>query len=133
LGSSIAKTFNQPPPPAPGDMASPAADAPAARDPEPEAKPAPSPVPAPAKPAFDLQRVCADPALWPKTVMLKRNVDFPAVLNGKSIGTLRAPKGSQARLVTIQSGKLGVEYRGGGAWLDFDSTDFEERARLAYH
>ena len=85
------------------------------------------------KPAFDLQRVCADPTLWPKTVVLKRNVYFPAVLDGKTIGTLRAPKGSEARLVTIRSGKLGLEYRGGGAWLDPGGTDFEERARLAFH
>ena len=111
----------QPPkPPAPG---APEARLPDAGPPSPETRP--GAVPESAKPAFDLQKVCSDPALWPKTVSLKRNVYFPAVLNGKVVGTLRAPKGAEARLVTIQNGKLGLEYQGGGAWLDLGGTDFE--------
>jgi hypothetical protein len=70
---------------------------------------------------------------WPKTVYLKAPVDFPAVLEGKVVGKLRAAAGAEARVVKVSGGKVGVEYRGGGAWLDFDRTDFVERARLAWH
>lgn len=111
----------------------PVADSPDASVPPPQAGARPGAVADAVKGDFDLQKVWANPSLWPKTVMLKRNVYFPAVLDGKTIGTLKAPIGTEARLVTIRSGKLGLEYRGGGAWLDPAGTDFEERARLAYH
>lgn len=81
---------------------------------------------------FDLEKVCADPTRWPKTVHLKAAVDFPAVLEGKVVGKLRAAPGTEARVVKVSGGKVGVEYRGGGAWLDFEHTDFVERARLAW-
>jgi hypothetical protein len=35
-------------------------------------------------------------------------------------------------VVKISNAKVGVEYRGGGAWLDFDRTDFAARAQLAW-
>lgn len=81
---------------------------------------------------FDLEKVCADPARWPKTVHLKAPVEFPAVLEGKVVGKLRVVAGTEARVVKVSAGKVGVEYRGGGAWLDFESTDFVERARVAW-
>jgi hypothetical protein len=103
---------------------SPPADPP----PPPVAERAPS-APAVKPDAFDLEKVCADPARWPKTVHLKAPVDFPAVLEGKVVGKLRATGGTETRVVKVSDGKVGVEYHGGGAWLDFDRTDFIERAR----
>ena len=94
--------------------------------------PAPSTSMAVASP-FDLDKVCADPARWPKTVRLKAAVDFPAVVDGKVVGKLRAPAGAETRVMKLANGQVGVEYHGGGAWLEFDRTDFVERARIAWH
>ena len=95
-----------------------------------EAAPAPAPTPTP-KP-FDLPTVCADSNRWPKTVSLNKVVEFPAVIECKVVGKVKAPAGSEARVVSVRNGKIGVEYRGGGAWLEFGDTDFVERARHAW-
>jgi hypothetical protein len=63
---------------------------------------------------------------------LKASVEFPAVINGKVAGKLLAPAGVDVRVVKVSSAKVGVEYHGGGAWLDFERTDFVERAQLAW-
>jgi len=97
----------------------------------------PSPVATP-KPSFvgpdgavDLSRLAGDRAAWPKTVRLKAAREFPAVVNGKKVGTIAAPAGSEASLVAIQAGKLGVEFKGGGAWVDPAETDLPVRLRDA--
>jgi hypothetical protein len=77
----------------------------------------------------DLPKLAADPASWPKTVKLKKAREFPAVVDGKAVGKIQAPAGSETRLVAIQAGKLGVEFRGGGAWIAPDETDLSERMR----
>ena len=105
----------------------------------PPATPLPPPVvektsspPMPKADPFDLEKLCADPSRWPKTVRLKAPVDFPAVLEGRVVGKLRAAVGTETRVVKVSGGKIGVEYHGGGAWLDFDRTDFLERARQGW-
>jgi len=75
----------------------------------------------------DLTKLAADPASWPKTVKLKKAREFPAVVDGKAVGKIQAPSGSETRLVTIQSGRLGLEFRGGGAWVAPEETDLSER------
>ena len=82
----------------------------------------------PPKP-FDLPTVCADSNRWPKTVTLKKVVEFPGVFRGKVVGKVYASPGCEARVVAVKDGKIGVEYRGGGVWLEFENTDFVERAR----
>ncbi len=80
---------------------------------------------------IDIGNLHQFPAAWPKTVTLKTPVDFPAVVKGKVVGSLRAPPGSEANLVEIRDGKVGLEYRGGGAWLKMEETDVIERVRGA--
>ena len=111
-----------------------AAPAPASPEPAPQAAPQPE-VSAQATETnpFDLEKVLSDSSLWPKTVVLKKAVEFPAVSNGKVIGKVKAPAGAEARIVTLKNGKVGVEYHGGGAWLELGNTDFVERAKLAWH
>ena len=87
--------------------------------------------PSPADQGGDLKSLFTDRSCWPKVVTLKRRVEFPAVANGKVIGKLTAPQGSIANLVVVKDGKLGVEYRGGGAWLDVKDTDALARMRSA--
>lgn len=87
---------------------------------------APSPAPVPA--AFDLQKLSADPSRWPKKVALTKPAKFSAMLNGKPVGSIMVPAGSEATLKAIQDGKLGLEFNGGGAWLKPEDTDIVARA-----
>jgi hypothetical protein len=76
---------------------------------------------------FSLQKLANNPALWPKKITLRKAVTFPAVVNGKVVGDLIAPVGSEANLKAIKDGKIGVEYQGGGAWLNVEDTDLVAR------
>ncbi len=86
------------------------------------AKAAPTPVP-----VFSLAKLEQDPSLWPKKVSIKKETTFPAVVDGKVVGSLKAPVGSETNLKIIKDGKVGVEYQGGGAWLAVGDTDLEAR------
>ena len=77
--------------------------------------------------SVDVRKLAADRTAWPKTVKLKLAKEFPAVVNGKVVGKIEAPVGTEAKLVSIQDGQLGVEYQGGGAWLTVDETDLAQR------
>jgi hypothetical protein len=81
--------------------------------------------------AVDLPKLAADPTSWPKTVRLKKAREFPGVVDGKAVGKVIAPAGSETRLVAIQSGKLGLEFRGGGSWVSPDETDLSEQLQNA--
>jgi hypothetical protein len=94
---------------------------------------APEPPPAKATPqpepnAVDfLQELAHNRAAWPATVRLKTTVSFPAVLNGKVVGRVNLGKDSVVTLVRISQGKLGLEHRGGGAWVNPEQTDLFDR------
>jgi hypothetical protein len=78
---------------------------------------------------FDLAIFAAHPELWPKSVALKASIQFPAVVNNKPVGSIRAPVGSEVHIVKVENGKLGVEFRGGGAWVAPEATDVAERVQ----
>jgi len=83
------------------------------------------------QPAFTIGTFEAHPESWPKTLALKKPCEFPAVLDGKKVGTVTAPAGSQVELVDVKNGRLGVKYQGGGAWLLPDATDLKQRVHFA--
>jgi hypothetical protein len=70
---------------------------------------------------------------WPKTITLKKAVTFPAVLEGRVVGSVKALPGTQANLILIRNGKAGVEYQGGGAMVDVSDTDLIERVLANRH
>ena len=45
-----------------------------------------------------MERFAANPSLWPKKVKLRTTIEFPAVLNGKVVGKIQAPPGTEANL-----------------------------------
>lgn len=93
----------------------------------PEAPPA-TPTPEPEHTQRDLlQELTNNRAAWPPTVRLKSTVSFPAVLNGKVVGRLNLAKDSVVTLVKISQGKLGLEHRGGGAWVNPEQTDLLDK------
>ncbi|MEA3187356.1 MAG: hypothetical protein QOD99_1186 [Chthoniobacter sp.] len=103
----------------------------AAETPEPEvAAITPEPTPTP-KRVIELAEIIADPTLWPKTVAIKKAMEFPAVINGKAVGKLNIPSGTLTHLVQIRNGMVGLEYKGGGGWHKPEETDLLERVRAA--
>lgn len=91
--------------------------------------PAPAPATVPAPALLDLPSIAADRSLWPKKVTLQKATKFPAVLNGKIVGEVIAPAGTEATLKQVKDDKVGLELNGGGAWLPADQTDLIARAR----
>ena len=94
----------------------------------------PPPPPPPPKPHYltadgtvDLPKLAANRTDWPKTVALVKAREFPAVVDGKVVGNALVPKGTEVRLLKIEGSKLGLEYRGGGAWAQPSETDLAER------
>jgi hypothetical protein len=87
--------------------------------------------PAPPTPrVFSLQELSRDRSLWPKKVTLKKPATFPAVVGGKVVGNIVAPTGTEATMVAIKDGQLGLEYGGGGAWVAAEDTDLGARVPL---
>lgn len=81
---------------------------------------------------YDLPTIAADRSVWPKKVALKKATNFPAVQNGRVVGSIVVPAGSEANLRDIKDGKVGLEYQGGGAWLPADQTDLVPRVQAAH-
>ena len=81
--------------------------------------------------SLTLQSFAADRSLWPKTVKLRIATEFPAYLNGKRIGKIQAPAGTEARLVAVSGEQLGVEFQGTGAWVPISQTDLTEKVKIA--
>lgn len=113
----------------PARVATPAIDTP--REPAAESVRPPAPPPAPSfvgtDGKVDLPKLGADRSAWPRTVVLKRTTEFPAVVDGKVVGKVNVPLGAEAKLVAIQDGRIGLEYQGGGAWVAPADTDLAER------
>jgi len=84
---------------------------------------------APVSAAADIQTIAGDRAKWPKKVVLTKAAMFPAVLNGKVVGTVVAPAGSEANVVQMKDDKVGLEFNGGGAWVRATETDLLVRVR----
>lgn len=106
---------------------------------EPTADLPPTPAPAtpvPLKPIYltadgtaDLARLAANRADWPKVVVLRAPKEFPAVVGGRAAGKIIVPKGTEVNLLKIEASNVGVEYKGGGAWVGADDTDLADRLR----
>ena len=77
-----------------------------------------------------MERFAANPSLWPKKVKLRKTIEFPAVLNGKVVGKIQAPPGTEANLRKIKDQQLGVEFQGGGAWVPVSETDLMDQVRI---
>jgi len=118
----------------------------AAATPEPEIAPKPSATPVAAiaettpPPQLQPQNENVDVAQlshtrneWPKFLSLKKIVEFPAVLDGKVVGSVKAAAGTQAQLVMFQGDKVGLEYQGGGAMVEIADTDLIERVQSSRH
>jgi len=114
-------------PPNPDD-ASPAASTPGAGKKKTKANSIPAPEVR--EEPLTMERFAANPALWPKKVKLRKTIEFPAVLNGKVVGKIQAPPGTEANLRKIKDQQLGVEFQGGGAWVPVAETDLMDQVKI---
>jgi hypothetical protein len=125
--------------------AAPKTSAPAVADPA----PAPAAPDEPATPAaapqlaqsLNLAQIATNHAIWPKTVRIKRTTEFPAVSQGKEVGTVTLPAGMEVKLISIngEKEKVGVAFsidgkmpNAGGAWVSATDTDLMERVRATH-
>jgi len=91
--------------------------------------PAPPAAPvAPAAPKPFPADLAADPAAWPRTVILKQAVAFPALFNGQVVGTISAPAGSTVSLVNIEGDQVVLNYQGGTQTIPWKLTNLQEEA-----
>ena len=88
--------------------------------------------PTPQSTPVDLKALTAIPAGWPKTVHLKTPMDFPVVVGGKSVGSVRLPAGTEAKLTAIKNGMLMLEYQGSSGWHSPEETDLMEKLQAAH-
>lgn len=83
-----------------------------------------------------MEQLVANHALWPKTVRLKQQTVFPAVVDGRQVGDIALPAGTEVKLVQVQNEKIGVAYSPdgrlsslGGTYLKPGQTDLLEQVR----
>jgi hypothetical protein len=85
-------------------------------------------MPAQPKP-FDLASLASNPAAWPKTLVLRQPVTFPAVYDSQVVGTVTAPPGTVVSLVNIQGEQLTLDYLGGTQTLPWTTTDIADAVK----
>lgn len=69
----------------------------------------------------------ADEANWPEEVALTEAVEFPAVIDGRQVGSVMVPAGTTVRVVTIREQVLMAEHAGGQSILRWGQTDLQNR------
>ena len=86
--------------------------------------------------AMSMAQIAANRLLWPKTVSIKKEIEFPAVCNGKAVGKLNVPAGTEVKVISVTADKVGVVFspdgtmaNAGGAWLSAADTDILARVR----
>ena len=79
--------------------------------------------------SINLDQLALNRSLWPKDVTLKKQIVFPAVVDGREAGKIAVPAGTMVQLYRIENHKLGVVFNGGGAWVQVAETDLPERVR----
>jgi hypothetical protein len=65
---------------------------------------------------------------WPEEVTLVKAADFPAVIQGKVFGTVKAPAGTEVQLVDVTQEAASVVYMGGGARVSLDAMNLRDLA-----
>ena len=98
--------------------------------------PAPSPAPVTTKPEATPAPTRPDPIAWliehqerwPKEVILREPMEFPAVSGGKAVGSLIVPAGATVEVTEITKQDIGAKFMGGGRRLPIPATDLNVRA-----
>jgi len=119
------------PAPAPTPAPTPVPTPPPTPAPTPKATPTATPTPTPTPPPDPLAWILQHKDYWPTEVILLKVVEFPAVLEGKVVGSVKTPAGTAAKVVTIEPADVAVAYNGGEARVPYAETDLRQRAAAA--
>jgi 1,4-alpha-glucan branching enzyme len=123
LGNLVTQWINSyfapPPPPTPTPTPTPT--------PEPTPTPTPTPEPTPEE---------VDPVAWllenpdrrPANLKLREDVMFPATYEGRVVGKVKVPAGSEVGLVGIGPDLVEVRFRDGTLTIPYDATNLREAA-----
>jgi hypothetical protein len=68
---------------------------------------------------------------WPAEVQLTAAANFPAMLNGKVIGSVKVPVATRVSIVTIEADTAVAGYSGSTSRVPIAATDLAARAKLA--
>jgi pullulanase len=103
----------------------------AAPSPTPSSEETPQPT-APATPRPDpLAWLVEHKEYWPKEVILREPIDFPAVSGGKVVGSLKVPAGASVKVVDIAGQTISADFMGGARQVAITATDLPARAEAA--
>jgi hypothetical protein len=98
--------------------------------PAPSTTPPPSPVEAPRPAPNPLAWLLRNKDRWPEEVTLLKATEFPAVVQGKVYGSVKAPVGTEVQLVELTTHGAGVVYNGGGARVPIEATNLLDLATV---
>ncbi|MBS0660835.1 MAG: redoxin family protein [Verrucomicrobia bacterium] len=73
--------------------------------------------------ALTVERVAADPRLWPKQVITKAPANITVLVNGQPSGTMQLPAGQIARLVRVEGSIVHLEINRSPFTLPASETD----------
>ncbi len=106
---------------------------PSAPTPVPAATPTPAPMPAttpdPNEPRLVLQSLSHSRDEWPRQVMLKRPLAFPAMIGGVVAGSVEVPTTALVNLVAVSGDKAVLSFQGASRAVSASDTDLIERVR----
>lgn len=111
------------PAPIPTPVPTPAPEATPAPEPSPQASPEPTP-----PPADPLAWLIGRPDRWPREVVLEESAEFPAVFEGKTVGTVKVPRGAVLGVQDITAQDVAVSFRGGRKRLPHAMTNLRTLA-----
>src|SRR5581483_7360872 len=123
----LQRVFQQPEKPAP--TPSPTPESTPTPTPEPTATPTPIPsaTPTPVEPVSWLME---HKDRWPTEIALIKPVDFPAVINGKVVGSVKVPAGSRLNVIDLEPDAVIASFENGKQRIGIDATDLRQRAQV---
>jgi hypothetical protein len=74
-------------------------------------------------PLLDMADLEKHPDRWISPIRLTKPLVFPAISNGRSVGSVEAPAGSAVELISVTGGKLRLRYVNGEILAPVDFTD----------
>lgn len=100
-------------------------------EPEPETEETPPPPAKPTPRPDPLPWLVDHKEYWPEEVILSEPAEFPAVSNGKVVGSLKVPAGSAVKVVEINRQEVVADFMGGHGRVPITATDLPARAEAA--
>lgn len=96
-----------------------------------------NPNPSPEVPALQVSSSTQDLIAWlighPKEltqeIKIKQNVEFPAVYEGKVIGSIKKPPGTSVKIIEVHPTTVAISFNGGSTEVPIQNTDLLEVAK----